>query len=1699
MGSQSRELSVSIGDYTFKIQTTLKKEFGQDRGQLFAEVHSSMTYSCPELGLTNIPVQQSLLRNAIEDITENVIAGKDFVEIAKAAEQNIERNTSELNQLLARDGKPFTFTAELAQSKEKVAEYAEKMKAEMAEKERKYAELDASVEAVNDAELNATEDEDDSVMYREIESAKDNVEELFYQSVSGELKGRPVSIGKLTDAGKAYLEQVSGETFKDNVDFVLNPSDLVHIYKDHFGKNEKDKGQNIPLDIEDIRSIVDVISRPDNIMFFKEGEGSNRNMFYFFKNAEYGTYNLMEIYSDRKGNLTAKTFYKTKKDATQRVMELRKSLLLTSETYSGSILSDESVSQRAIPLAKALHSTSETGGATLNTNAKVPQMFEISKTDNPQTFEIAEKSGSRQVSLRQQMQDKIGSLSKQFNIGVEIVTDTNGLSGRKARAKGFFDKQSGKVVIVLPNNSDVADVEATYMHEVVGHYGLRKLLGTDKFNAMLDNIWAGLTAQRQAELQKRFRTNDGRRAVEEMLATMAEGNVTPSLIDRILGALRRFFRDTLGLNLQMSDKDMIYMLYRSAHNLQQSTHYIESAHIAKDWAETKSKLDNIYNDDTLYRERYFDEETGRYEYVDDKTPIKDRIKSIPSYAVEWAKGAAHTARRLFQDRMLPVKDFQEELTKRGVAITGDVDYYTYGNTVLSRVEAKITKAERALLQPLISVVSDICKQTEMSYQALNDYILAESAYERHLSGVNALDDGDGFWSKKSVFKLLRETHALIQNSRADYLKIHGIGGLSDAEREYVADDVLAKLEHSGFDALTDGEQIEVCSSILKVLWTRINAMNRASLNEFVRGGLKSQEDVDRILSHKWQYYVPQMGEAGEGVETFDEFALDGHKHLGVKLNKAEGRNTKPENPLNRMWQLHQRVINAAEDNIARQQLLQIAMQNRDIVSDLVEAKFDYMVAVGWANKGGKKVWDYAREMPTQEDIERMNGINRDIATTKRNIRLASRQMEQLADKYGKTVRTNPAYIKLKQNYEDMVQMLISLDEMQELRIARRDEIPNDGQTEQNVVEVYSNGVRHILVFKDPQVARCVRGEFNTKIVEYADKLVNKSRFGDLTRGVAQMYTTLAPDFIMRNTIRDILHASIMHAMDKDCGQFAKFSKNIFLYPNRTFGTLYRGVHGKAQPLTKAECGALNILNREDRKALIAQYGKDRVLDTLYEYFVDNGGRTGFVHIQSLEHIERQLIKEVNKARYASRPYKAYAHTIKPAFEFFKDLSTVSEDASRFATFLADIDADKSLIDATAHAKDITTNFNRRGELSGVLGSLYIFFNATIQGTANILKVANRNKGRALTFAVSYMALGFINRYFGYMWQNNDDDDLMAESIPLHVFEDHLVIPFFRKSGNGRYFKLPQPQGLRVFFQWGAQIADVVVGKTSAHDLAGNMIGSLASETLVNYQDDRELTRIFVPTIVQLIYDPWANKDAFGRPIHKEDKWGKGVPDSELGANNVNPLIYYMCKELNAAAGGNSVRAAGVRDDGTVNKFLNMFDVNPSNVEYIARTIAGGSAFGGKFTQQLVRMAQPLWDSEAELEIRNIPLVNTIIGSTYTPKPNSEYYEGKSTIDRAVNVMESEISAGMRKVDDPLYIINKQKQEVFHGFNKEISKIAKVRNTFEYGSPQFNELNEKMEMQMRICNKVLSSDAFGSDDVREQINAIINKYETKYGN
>ena len=239
-------------------------------------------------------------------------------------------------------------------------------------------------------DLRFREDDDYDLLFSEggdIEAVKDEVLEYFHRAVEGNERGKRLAIGKLTPEGRKYLESVSGLTFKKDVDFVLNPSDLRHIHNDHYGDNEKDKGNNIPLTDEDIRKMVDVLSNPERVVFGIDKKTGNK-VFVFLSGNPNGTYNLAEVYTDRRGNLTAKSFYNTKKTISQRVNEL---------------------------LTSSPRLTSATEGASSSSGAKIPTLFDISK-------ERDEKSSVELNAMRERAEQMGAKIGTRVNV-VEDVND----------------------------------------------------------------------------------------------------------------------------------------------------------------------------------------------------------------------------------------------------------------------------------------------------------------------------------------------------------------------------------------------------------------------------------------------------------------------------------------------------------------------------------------------------------------------------------------------------------------------------------------------------------------------------------------------------------------------------------------------------------------------------------------------------------------------------------------------------------------------------------------------------------------------------------------------------------------------------------------------------------------------------------------------------------------------------------------------------------------------------------------------------------------------------------------------------------------------------------------------------------------------------------------------------------------------------
>lgn len=89
--------------------------------------------------------------------------------------------------------------------------------------------------------------------------------------------------------------------------------------------------------------------------------------------------------------------------------------------------------------------------------------------------------------------DRVRELSEKLNTPIRVVSDAEEIRNlpmlRQRRSKGWWSAKDDEVVIVLPNNVNVADVDNTFVHEVVGHKGLRALIGEERFDEFLGEIY----------------------------------------------------------------------------------------------------------------------------------------------------------------------------------------------------------------------------------------------------------------------------------------------------------------------------------------------------------------------------------------------------------------------------------------------------------------------------------------------------------------------------------------------------------------------------------------------------------------------------------------------------------------------------------------------------------------------------------------------------------------------------------------------------------------------------------------------------------------------------------------------------------------------------------------------------------------------------------------------------------------------------------------------------------------------------------------------------------------------------------------------------------------------------------------------------------------------------------------------------------
>ena len=568
--AQTNTLTLSLGGYDFVVKTEMSRETQNIGGSLFAEIHRKMTYSCPELGLTDIPVKQSLLRNAVEDITENVITGKDFAERFDIATRMVKHGKSELEQLKQRESKPFEFGKELEEAKRQFEEYSEAMKVEMAEKEKKYAEMDASVEAATDVvaddEDETSEDktkfrllEDDDPKAIELESLPDSELVPVYRNVQAfedDALGSPMAF---TDAETGERRTLQGQkwNYSNPPQIELTPEQQRQL--DELNKNGYimvDGKKTTELQINDGLKFVKPRTKDAQLQYFLKKNPEDKGLWAAYDpydhaietplNTQFGEaykrpnlvvvrslipkseidepfhadYALLPTGAHQWNN--GRTLYLSRWSKIDKVLTREEEAKLIDEYWKKHPGKREALKShrdynRFVPhvrreLEKIGYRFELDGKELTPEESLALDERNMENRDvipgreghapfmtNEDIARINAKMSGKWVgepkeAMNNAMAERVNELAERLHTPVRIIRTDEEVtalpSTRQRRMKGSFNPLTGEVTIVVPNNANMADVENTFIHEVVGHDGLRVLFPEEeKLNNALDELY----------------------------------------------------------------------------------------------------------------------------------------------------------------------------------------------------------------------------------------------------------------------------------------------------------------------------------------------------------------------------------------------------------------------------------------------------------------------------------------------------------------------------------------------------------------------------------------------------------------------------------------------------------------------------------------------------------------------------------------------------------------------------------------------------------------------------------------------------------------------------------------------------------------------------------------------------------------------------------------------------------------------------------------------------------------------------------------------------------------------------------------------------------------------------------------------------------------------------------------------------------
>ena len=516
----------------------------------------------------------------------------------------------------------------------------------------------------------------------------------------------------------------------------------------------------------------------------------------------------------------------------------------------------------------------------------------------------------------------------------------------------------------------------------------------------------------------------------------------------------------------------------------------------------------------------------------------------------------------------------------------------------------------------------------------------------------------------------------------------------------------------------------------------------------------------------------------------------------------------------------------------------------------------------------------------------------------------------------------------------------------------------------NVFSVKKDGEEFYITIKDARLASAMKN-IGSEPMGAAIKIM-----AGMNRFLAKVNTTLNPEFMVANFLRDVQTAGFNLSTEE-----------------------YKALRSAALGNIPA---AANGIRKAEGFTTEADISDDPWVER-YNEFVEAGGKIGFFGYNDVLSKARAIDKQIKRAGPGA-VNMGIRHAVAVG-QVIERGNTVVENATRLSAYVAAREAGMSKKKAAALARNLTVNFNKKGEAGQIMNAIWLFSNASVQGTFRMGHAVLRSPSVQRMVAaqvVGSFAMAALNR--GIAGDDEEDGLNYWDKLGDWHKERNLVVMI---PGQGDHIKIPLPYGYNIFHVFGTEMERLVYeasqGRLEGKQVtkaAANMFAALmtAFNPLGGSSLDSKWTaaRFMVPSQIAPIADTLVNETYYGAPIHPTRSSWDHSPESQRYFKNVSRLSKDLTRYLNQMTGGSEYESGWI-------------DMNPEVLDYIVGSYAGaGAKTASRFVFKDVGwLAKSLTGRDpGKLEVNDIVFLRRVYGEQNDATVAAVFYENLDDLKQA---------------------------------------------------------------------------------------------------